>query len=86
MCVCIYTEREVILHVCLCVCVHVHLTLDTNIFPDQFKSKLPNYHAALKENSRFTLCGRQKKSMNESPTITIIRNIIKTGWILALVF
>ena len=41
-------------------CVHIHLTLDVNIFSGQFESQLPNYHVALKENSRFTLCGRQK--------------------------
>lgn len=42
-------------------CVHVHLTLDVNIFSRQFKSKLLNYHVAIKENSRFTLRGRQKE-------------------------
>ena len=63
MCVCMYICRERSNRACVfvCTCAHVHLTLDVNTFSGQFKSKLPNYHVALKENSRFTLCGRQKK-------------------------
>ena len=51
-------EKNVI---CRCLCVPVHLTLGAHIFTGQFKSKLPNYSVALKENSRFTLCRRQKE-------------------------
>lgn len=45
----------------MCLCVPVHLTLGVHIFTGQFKSKLPNYSVAFKENSRFTLCRRQKE-------------------------